>query len=195
MKKSLSLLCSCILLAGCGSPTEEAPAEGSESSASISVQAISSSTALDELPEGDFQLKNGMPEGTVYVKGYAEVEVVVEPFCEELECPEYDYVFFTVMDSGSKAFDDFLGLYGGNAFASDARIGLGCIEDDQISYENDSDEYGRKAFELDEDLSEKILAATAEAPITLTLTKLPLSGGAGAPACYAHFTNVEERGS
>lgn len=184
---SLCILSSALIFVACGSTVDVDVIGGEESSvATSSVAAISSTSS-----SAGFTLKEGSPEGTVHVKGYAETEIVVEPFCDDDFCPEYEYVFFVVVDSDSQEFTNFLSQNGGNAFGADNRIGLGCEDDNQIVYENDSDTYGRKEFVLSDDISEEILDSSPEHLVALTLTKLPLSGGAGAPACYAHFTTVE----
>lgn len=177
------LSCSALLLAACGTTqTADLPDDAASSSAS--------STAVSALPEGTFTLDpSGMPSGTAYVRGYPMVEQVQEPFCET-DCQTHDYVFLAVTETNSTPLTRFLKENAGNTYAGPARIGLGCVKDETITYWNDSDARGRAEVRLDPSLSRTILNATAENPVSLTLTKLPLQGGAGAPACYAHFTEV-----
>lgn len=182
---------SAILLTSCSGDTNpDNPSDGTGSSvSSIFSSSVESSSGISS---DGFSFEDGVPVGTVHVRGFAETEIVVEPFCDDDFCPEYEYVFLTITESDSQEFENFLNEYGGNAYASDNRIGLGCAEDEQIVYENDSDVYQRKEFVLSEELSRDILASTPENPVSLTLTKLPLTGGSGAPACYSHFTTVQE---
>jgi len=123
------------------------------------------------------------------VTGYAEVVERDEAFCEE-NCTKYDYVFWKPTDEliGN---DDFFRTNEGNAFASREALGLGCVNDGIISYANDSIRYGMAEFTLSPELSEQILDATEDSPITLRLQKLVLDGGRGAPTCYSHFTTIE----
>ncbi len=169
-------------LVGCSTQVPPIEENGAQSSVATSIESSSSR---------GFVIQGGVPSGTVHVQGYAEQEIVVEPFCVEDFCPEYDYVFFNILESDSAEFDQFLIQNGGNAFGNDNRIGLGCVDDGQVVYENDSDLYGRKEFVLAEELSETILTSSGTNLVSLELTKLPLTGGAGAPACYSHFTTVE----
>jgi hypothetical protein len=127
--------------------------------------------------------------GTVTVTGYPEIERVKEAFCET-DCPEYDYVFFNVTTSDTPAFDEFLESNAGNSYVGANRIGLGCKDNNVLTYWNHSDAYNQKEFTLSNGDSNAILGAAEDSPITLTLTKLPLSAGSGAPTCYSHFTTI-----
>lgn len=180
----MPIVVAAVILASCSAEEGDTPPIEDQASSSVSSQ----SSSVDE---PGFSVSDGIPQGTVTVEGYADIEIVIEPFCEGSTCEEYDYVFFNITKSDSAEFEEFLTLYGGNAFASDSRIGLGCLIDEHIVYENDSDLYGRKEFILTEEDTSNILDATSDNPVTLTLTKLPLTGGAGAPACYSHFTTIE----
>lgn len=150
-------------------------------------------TEEEGLPETSFEQseETGSWSGDVLVRGYPEVRTVDEPFCEE-DCAEYEYVFFQVLQTTDLALEQFFTENEGNAYAGDGVIGLGCIADDQITYWNDSDAAGRAEYQVATELTAEIMAATAENPIALKLTKEEFTGGAGAPACYAHFTQVEK---
>jgi hypothetical protein len=127
----------------------------------------------------------------MYMRGYSEIVPVIDPFCEE-NCQTYDYVYFRIQETGNAAFVNFLSEHQDNQYVGPARVGLGCVASGIISYSNHSDLHGLKEFALSAQLSQSILGATPEQPITLMLNKEQLSGGMGAPACYAHFTTVEE---
>lgn len=122
------------------------------------------------------------------VTGYAQVQEIDEAFCEE-NCTVYDYVVFQATEevTGANAFFE---ENEGNSFVSRESFGLGCLEDDIISYSNHSDQYGMDQVELSAELTQQILDSTKESPITLRLQKLKLDGGRGAPTCYSHFRNV-----
>lgn len=143
------------------------------------------------LPVGEYKLnESGLFYGDFYVRGYASTETVAEPFCEQ-DCATYDYVNFNIVESGNKDFLAFLESNRDNAYVKTNRIGLGCVENNLISYSNHSDEQGMKEFSLSAELSQAIMGSSAAQPIALHLKKLPLSGGQGAPACYSHITSVE----
>jgi len=179
------LVLTLLTLAACTTADEPTPGQTSSSASSEAVLSVST------LPAGDFSYKaDGNPQGTVYVTGYATIEKVQEPFCEQ-NCQSYDYVFFDVTEAGSEEFGKFLVENAGNSYADvRGRIGLGCKGGDFIHYENHSDRYGRAEYKLSEALSKAVLESTEERPVSLKLTKELLSGGSGAPACYAHFTDV-----
>ncbi len=145
------------------------------------------------LPLSDFHFDEEIGDyyGTLYVRGFADVQGRPEAFCEGDDCPNFDYVSFVLTEYESEAFDDYAAASVGNAFVNANRIGLGCVESGLISYTNSSDELGYKDVILSEQDSAAILDATEENPVTLKLTRLPLTLGAGAPTCYSHFTEVE----
>src|SRR6185295_6651681 len=143
------------------------------------------------ISQGSFTVDaTGNWSGTVFVRGYAETKKIPEAFCEK-DCKEYDYVSFHMLQTTSVEFKKFLDDNKGNATVGNYEIGLGCQEADHIVYENDSDQYDRKEFQVTPELTTKILATTLEQPIALKLTKLPWSNGRGAPTCYSHFTTIE----
>lgn len=143
------------------------------------------------LPVGEYKINDsGLFYGDFYVRGYASTETVSEPFCEK-DCATYNYVNFNIVESGNKDFLDFLESNRDNAYVKTNRIGLGCVENNLISYSNHSDEQGMKEFSLSPDLSQAIIGSSQASPIALHLKKLPLSGGQGAPACYSHISSVE----
>lgn len=145
----------------------------------------------ETMPEGTFGATGeGVFAGELTVRGYAETETVDEPFCTE-NCQRFEYVMFHVLATGNSGLADFLGLNEGNAYAGGAMVGLGCEEDDVIRYANHSDDRQMQEFTIDAATSEAVLESTEEEPVTLTLTKLPLTGGTEAPACYSHFTTIE----
>lgn len=145
---------------------------------------------VSTLPAGSFGAagESGF-SGDLYVRGHAEIVTVDEPFCEE-DCREFEYAFFEIDETGNEALEDFLSLNEGNAYVRPSAVGLGCVEDGIVHYNNQSD--GRQMVEisLDAAASQAILASSIPSPVTLHLTKLPLSGGTEAPVCYSHFTTI-----
>lgn len=123
------------------------------------------------------------------MRGYAETQTVDEPFCVE-DCKKFEYVMFTVLETGNEHLADFLGVNEGNAYAGAARIGLGCEDDDIIHFANHSDSRQMREATLDAATSKVILNSSDDEPVTLHLSKLPLSGGTDAPACYSHFSDI-----
>jgi hypothetical protein len=105
-----------------------------------------------------------------------------------------------VTATGNQDFEDFLIKNQNNSFISQspednliAEIMLGCLNENQaIYYSNDSDEFGMDSRTYTGEPAKALLSGLNEdKKIILGLTKLPLSGGRGAPACYSHFYNIE----
>ncbi|MFA6039104.1 MAG: hypothetical protein WCV62_00035 [Candidatus Peribacteraceae bacterium] len=151
------------------------------------------------LPAGSFSLdsSDGGGTGTAYVRGYAVVNRVQEPFCshdpeETDDCQAFDYVFLRIINTGSPVMDRFITQNRGNAYVGKKSVGLGCMgEGGTITYVNDSDAFGRKTYTIAPELARQILRSTVRTPVTLALTKETLSGGTEGPPCYAHFTSVQ----
>lgn len=176
------ILASALLLSGCmGNPLSQG---GQGSSASTASSASSSS-----LPNGDFGVVSGEVQGTAYVRGFAEIEQTPEPFCEQ-NCAMYDQVIFRILESESDGLDEYLRTMGQNVAGGERWIGLGCKEGETIRYENQVG-LDMRSRVLSGSLSDAILDSSRNSPVTLKLTKEPISGGMGAPACYSHFTTVE----
>lgn len=157
------------------------------------------------LPEGTFaKFKSQYGEyyaGTVFIKGYSEIETVQEPFCETNNingsptetCKESEYVFFHIIEKGKTPnFDEYSSYQNNNKFFGEMNIGLGCIYDGNIIYSNDTDLYNITNGTLGTDLSKKIIGSNLNSTITLKLTKKPYTGGRAAPACYSDITIIEE---
>ncbi len=192
--KRFVLLFSCTLLAACLAAPDEGGENGASSSSASSSSSLSSSSSVaseDDLPPGDFRVEDGIPQGTAYVRGYATIEEVEEFFCEE-DCATFDYVFFHVLETGSEEFSSYIETHIDNSFVGRRVVGLGCREGNAIRYANHSDARGmRSGLNVDADVAAAILSSTERDPVTLALTKLPLSGGTEAPNCYSHFTEIE----
>lgn len=177
----------CTFLFAC--TTTVAPEPEVSSSSSLSSTAPFSEFTMNE--QGNF-------EADVAVEGYGEVTQIEEPFCRENceteqckeDCKEYDYVYFTITKNGNAEFAKFLQDNSGDPFGTNQAVGLGCLNDGIIEYSNHTDEFEMKEFTLSEADTAAIMNATAEAPVTVRLQKLPLSAGRGAPVCYSHFTYV-----
>lgn len=157
---------------------------------------------VSTLPEGEFTIPpSGNFEADVYVQGYADVTTIEEPFCREncaedqecaANCKEYDYVYLRITENGNPEFQKFLQQNAGDPFGETQNaVGLGCLENGTIRYENHSDEFDMKEFSLSKEDTDALLAASADAPLTVHLQKLPLSAGRGAPVCYSHFAYAE----
>ena len=149
----------------------------------------------EEFPMGTF-IRNGEGNysGTIFAKGYGEVVDISEGFCDPAvdECAMVKGVSFVVTEHNTPGFAEFQEDYAGNSFVGEGFIGLGCVEEGRIFYINSSDGAEFAEYEIDEALTEKILAATEDEPITLKFNKDLLTFGSGAPDCYSHFTSVEE---
>ncbi len=151
------------------------------------------------LPEGNFEFNEyGNFFGELYVAGSLIQKTIPEAFCEEPCETNYEAIFLKVTETGNKQFEEFLKENSGNAYARPsnegalAEIMIGCREDSSIVYSNDSDEQGFASREISGEDAQAFFDAldTAE-QLQFKLTKLTLSGGRGAPACYSHFYEVE----
>ena len=144
--------------------------------------------AEDPVSPATFQGVNGNYEGTLTLTGYLEIESRVCP-PDSMCSKDVDYAKFKFSESDSEAIYDFLENYQGNSFAGKKWVGLGCYEEEnaRIYSENSSDDNGWTQDTIESQDLEKLLAATEQNPVKITLTKPPLSGGSGAPECYSHF--------
>lgn len=132
-------------------------------------------------------------EGIATVTGYATIAKLADCMGECMgNEPQYDYVFFTITDTSSSSFLEYIKQSKGNWFVSDNGIGLGCLENGIIKYNNNSDVNGYKSYTLSNGLSNDILNSSKNHVITLELEKLKLSYGGGADVCYSHITNVKK---
>ena len=158
----------------------------------IDMQKPSEDNTLPQLPEGNFdQDENGNFFGDIYVRGYATTVTIPEAFCET-DCLMYEYVFFHSLETSSRdALNMFEKGSEGNSFIGIQRIGIGCHQDGIISYENDSDETGMKAYTIPVDQTDTILKSTEQDPIVLRLNRKLYTSGRGAPTCYSHFSEIE----
>lgn len=59
----------------------------------------------------------GNYSGTLTLTGYAQKEIVPEPFCEK-DCKTYEYVFFTPLNQDNKALAGFMGINECNSFVN-----------------------------------------------------------------------------
>ncbi len=131
---------------------------------------------------------NVTKSGKVRVKGYITIEKMTQE--GYYEAPTYDYAFFHILNTKSQDFEDYITGLKGNAFAYDNAIGLGCIENNQLSYVNESDQFGLKGFKLSVEDTNKLLNSSVNNPLTLDLERLEFTGGSGAPECYSHITHI-----
>lgn len=187
MKHSSLLIASfAFALAACSAPAPDTAGTDEQTGTDAG-----SFTVVDTLPEGSFSAagEDGF-SGDLTVKGYSEIVEVDEPFCVE-DCQTFDYVIFHVQETGNAALKDFMGQNEGNAYAGGNQIGLGCLEEDQIHYQNHSDGAGMTDNRISAEDTRTILNAEEGLSVTLRLTKQPLSGGTEAPACYSHFSEIE----
>jgi uncharacterized protein YpmB len=127
--------------------------------------------------------------GVATVKGYATISTRPQAFCEE-NCPTYDYVEFNITSNANTAFLDFINS-GGNSFASERIVTIGCLENDRITRMNDSDDFGMVEYVNNIEDTQKIIKSSPENPITIQLERYKYTSGKGAPECYSHFANVE----
>jgi len=134
-----------------------------------------------------FSIENST--GKLIVKGYPIVKKI------ELEgyypSETYEYVYFNIIESNSQNFLTYLENSKGNTFVLEKAIGIGCVENESLSYVNHSDKYGMKGYNLSKEDTIKIMNATKDNPITLELERLELTSPGDAPNCYSHITTIK----
>lgn len=146
---------------------------------------------VSSLPRGNFGADGeGTFSGDLTIRGYIDINRVQEPFCME-DCKTFSYASLKILETGNEELADFLLMNEGNAYAAKDAIGIGCIDDQIIHYSNHSDAQQMKEYVMQPEVSAAILASSEDSPIILHITKLPLSGGTEAPACYSHFSSIE----
>jgi|GEM_PF-2346015 len=186
MYKVSLLALSLLLLAACNQSPQYPNNNVSFSSSSSISSFISSSSSVSAFTID----ANGNFAGTVTVTGYPVIKNVSEAFCET-DCTQYEYVYFESITSNSRAFDAFLKQHFGNYYVTNGRIGIGCRANNLLTYWNDSDENGMREATLSQPESKAIFAATPASPVTISLTRLPFTGGSGAPTCYSDITTIK----
>lgn len=150
--------------------------------------------ALKTLLAGDFGDKGDY--GTLQARGYVTTQAIEYmpgasgPYsCHNGGCVTNNYAYFNIVKTENTHLSAYLLNNHGNSYVQDNAIGIGCVEDGIISYSNISDENGMKTYNISSTDTTKILAATAEKPIDLSIEKLNFTGGgSGAPVCYSQFT-------
>ena len=136
----------------------------------------------------DIFTNDGNGYGKATVTGYAYVEERTNIDDGET----FKYVLFKITKSSSDNFMEFLGLLNGNSYVGEEAIGLGCLNNDVISYINASDEFGDKgtSFELTAEDTAKIINSSANKPINLELEKYKLTNGSSGYNCTSLITKV-----
>ena len=137
---------------------------------------------------------NRTESGKVRVTGYTVIEKVKEECYGEENCEKaktVDYVFFKVLDTKNKDFINYISNHQGNNYFRENAVGLGCIENNQLTYINHSNELGMISCNLTEIETNKILNSNQDKKITLELERLELTGGSHAPSCYSHITYIK----
>ena len=161
----------------------------------------------NEKYENTFKYDAAGSYGIAYVTGYAKV--TTRPYCGAIgdECTEQnaisvnDEVDFYITKNDSEDLNKEINSWYGELYDGDKTISLGCVKNGTISYYNAADEfqesseiaYGNnfKIFTLDSNESDSIVNSNENNPIVLKLTKLKLTNGGEAPACYSNFAYVE----
>ncbi len=101
------------------------------------------------------------------------------------------YIYFHIISGGNSDFLKFINNNSNIFFAKEGAIGLGCKNNNIITYENKSKKLGFEEFELSLDESNKILNSSKNNPVTLKLERLkePLEGY-GPSACQSLITHI-----
>lgn len=184
-KKILILVLSfCLILFGCGKKedTEE----------NNNTQGGDTPTIVEDV--NDFTYNGEIGYGTATVVGYVSVEKasssdVVGPGEDE---NKYDLFYFNITDSKNEQFLNYLKDHNGNAYVSENKFAIGCLDDnDNIVYYNDSDENGMTKYEVTTPSSTKIVNSTKDNPVKLEIEIFKFTGGSGAPKCYSFISSIK----
>ena len=135
--------------------------------------------------------------------------MVRKPYCGAIggECTEEnaisvnDEVEFYVTNTESQELMEEINSWYPDDYTN-KNIRLGCLENEVITYINAADEFvdpeigprdggNQKSFVLSSSDTSEIINSSENNLIVLKLTKLKLSIGGEAPACYSHFANFE----
>lgn len=173
-------------------PTEESDNSITNPENNNTIEEISKIETI-EIPIEDtfkYDAKNQGYYGKLVVNGYATQQETPEAFCEE-NCPIFTYVFFNVLSTNNKFFDDYISEQTGNSFVGERSIGLGCFENNTLWRWNHSDQFGMKKYTNTMQISTEILNSSKTNPVTLELERYLFTGGSGAPDCYSHFAVVK----
>lgn len=182
--KKLSMLSICVFLAACAPAPEQLPTDPLPPAEIVEDQAASSMpepispsdlSAEEEPYTGPFhETDRGELIGTITLTGYPiREEVCNDDSWDDVCDARATYVFLKITGGMNPAMESFLAQNQGNAFIRDGAIGLGC----EMNVEKNP------AFA-------PILAATAAAQVTITLSRPFEPAGRGVPSCYAHFDIV-----
>ncbi len=127
------------------------------------------------------------------MNGYGKVQVLGYAYTEKKFLGSKDtYVFFKVLQSSGNNFSAYLSTHDGNSFAKKNAIGLGCIVNGVLKYDNESDQFGNQEFKISSNDTSKILNSSKSKPIKLILEKLKYSSGRGLDSnCYSHMTYID----
>lgn len=130
-------------------------------------------------------------QGNAYVTGYPIIIELPEGFCDQ-DCTVYKYVFFELLEASNKNLIEFINLNKGNTFVGTKSVGLGCAIDDLIYFRHQKNPEGIDRTRLTKELSDDILKATENNPISIELGIFlgPIIHEGEAPDCYSHFTKI-----
>ena len=145
------------------------------------------------LEKGTFKYANRNGFGTVQVEGYITFEKLSNctDICSAEETDTYDYALFNITKLNNNDFSNYIESLEGNSFASTNAIGIGCINNNKLTYINGTDTNGLQTHELSNEDTTKILNSTKENPIILELSKEKFTNGGGAPQCYSHISTIK----
>lgn len=129
--------------------------------------------------------------GVLELTGYMTIMERSCAFVEDDSC-KVKLAVFHVLKADNPNFGSFLKDLSGNSFATDDGIILGCIDEAkrQITSSNDADS-GTVDNLVTGSQYDLLMGGSREEPVKLSAEKPRLTGGRGAPDCYAHFRNFK----
>lgn len=126
--------------------------------------------------------------GEAIVTGYAYTEERTDSDTGE----KFQYVLFKITESSSDNFMKYIESMKGNSYVSDKAIGLGCLKDGIISYNNASNDNSGKGenYTLSSVDSIKIINSSSSNLIKLDLLKNKLTTGSSGYNCSSLITRI-----
>ena len=140
--------------------------------------------------------------GTVQVEGYATIKTLKECHDEYIsdtmaDCENvysYDYVFFNILRTENNDFERFVQDRVNKFWMDNNAVGLGCMKNNVIEWNNyfDGDHLPGEETQLSLSTSDtaKILNSTKSNPIILELEKLKMTEGIEVYGCYSDITKI-----
>jgi hypothetical protein len=144
-----------------------------------------------EEDKNEINYDDGIGYGIATVKGYVTVEKIYDGDVVGPDSPTYDMIYFNVTETKNDQFLSYLKDNEGKTYLGDKKFSIGCLlNNDKITYINDSDATEMKKYEISVTDSTRIMNSTKDDPVKLEIEIFKLTGGSGAPKCYSMISTI-----